>query len=467
MRALLLLLLVLITPCRAQDKFRSDAVKDPKLRAAINRAISRGAAWLKSAQHKKGYWSYSNNNNKKNTVPSHGITALCVYALAASGVRADDPAIERGVRWMLTHGKGFEATAGSATYSTSLLILALARVDATRHAGTIRKLAKRVYEGQGANGAWGYQLRSAKGGGDLSNSQFAIMALWTAATKANAKIPREVWERVRHSLERSQGKRGGWSYGYQTRAATPSMTAAGLFGYVVSVAALNGGVAGLPKARESKRAIRGQDALLTSKLPYPDYYYCYGLERAAAAKGIPAELWYVDGARYLVKKQAGTGAWSPEVRSGRIGRGGPTTYCTPLALLFLTRATSFVITPRKMSGAVTARASAFPQVVTPKNLKRAFEAYLLADAASRKTLAPRFGAAGPAAIGLFVKRLGDPEAAIRVVAHELLRALLDKRLLFDPKGTADERKIMLGAVQVWWEREGGELDWDAGSRKFR
>ena len=40
-------------------------------------------------------------------------------------------------------------------------------------------------------------------------------------------------------------------------------------------------------------------------------------------------------------------------------------------------------------------------------------------------------------------------------------ALLAKPLLFDPKGRADERSIMLGPIRAHWERYGKEYRWDA------
>ena len=154
-------------------------------------------------------------------------------------------------------------------------------------------------------------------------------------------------------------------------------------------------------------ARRGTKALLGPHRPYANYYYCYGLERAAAIMDVPAEQWYVDGARYLVKQQGSNGSWTD-------------VYNTSLALLFLTRATRSILTPRRKRGPITAADSRFPEVVTTRTLKRAFEAYLLAGEARRKAWAPRFGAAGPSAIGLFVERLADPEESVRVVAYGLL-----------------------------------------------
>jgi hypothetical protein len=434
--------MLLAAPLAAQGNSKSDAVKDPKLRQSINRAIARGAANLKRAQRKNGRWRYSGREEAY----SAGMTALCLYALAASSVPRTDPAIERGLKWVLSHGKGYGKGARYATYSASLLTLALARIDAQRHRKTIQRLAARLVDGQGAAGRWSYTLTGA--GGDLSNSQFAIMAIWTAARLANARIPKKTWQRVCRSLESCQAKDGSWAYGYGPARGTPSMTAAGLFGFVAAHASLSD----LATARKQVQAQRGVRALLRTK-PYANFYFCYGLERAAAIMDVPADQWYVAGARQLVERQQKSGSW-----------GNP--YSTSLALLFLTRATRYVITPRRPR-TLTAREVKFPMKVTPENLGRAFEAYLLADERARKTLPRRFAGAGPSAIGLFVERLGDPEQSVRRVAHSLLRLLLSKPLLFDPNAPGHDRRIMLKPIRDWFEREGKNLAWDEQTGRFQ
>jgi hypothetical protein len=439
----LLVVLLLVASVEAQQK--SEAVKDPKLQAAINKAISRGVGYLRKSQRRDGTWAWGGGHK----VYRAGITAICLYAMAASSVPADDPEISRGLSWVKHKATGYRSGSRYATYSASLLTLALARIDPVEHKQAIHRLAARIVAGQGSAGRWSYTLKG--GGGDLSNSQFAIMALWAAGTVGGAKIPRRAWERVRRSLQDCQGKDGSWSYGYQAGTGTPAMTAAGLFGYVAAYAALNGGPGSLPEARKQKQARKGLAALLR-KQPYANYYFCYALERAATIMNAPPDQWYVEGARYLVGKQLKNGSWNDP-------------YNTSLALLFLTRATRFVITPRR--AAVTAREVKFPERVTADNLGRAFEAYLLTDESKRVPLLPKFATAGPPAIGMFIERLADPELAVRVAAYTLLRALLDKPLLFDPKARADERRIMLKPIRAWWEREGGRLKWNADVGRFQ
>ena len=437
-----LILILLAAPLAAQDAKKSDAVKDPKLRQSINRAIARGAANLKKAQRKNGRWRYSGGEEDY----AAGMTALALYALAASRVPPTDPVIERGLKWVASHGKGYNKGARYATYSTSLLTLALARIDAERHRKSIQRLAASLVTGQSAAGRWSYTLAGA--GGDLSNSQFAILAIWTAERLAGARIPKKTWQRVRRSLESCQAKDGSWAYGYGPAGGTPSMTAAGLFGFVAAHASLDD----LAKARKQDQARRGARALLRTK-PYANFYFCYALERAAAIMDLPADRWYVDGARHLVARQNNSGSWG-------------NAYSTSLALLFLTRATRSVITPR-VPRAVTARKVKFPAKVTSENLKRAFEAYLLADEPTRKTLPRKFAGAGPSAIGLFVERLGDPEQSVRRVAYSLLRLLLEKPLLFDPNAPDHDRRIMLKPIREWFEREGRNLVWDERTGRFQ
>jgi len=443
------------------DRKQAEAVDDPVLQRKIQDAIARGVDYLKSTQEKSGAWSYS--SGQANQYPG-GMTALCVYALAASGVKSDDPAIRKAIEWMFSHGREYARGSSHATYSASLLVLALARVDAKQHAEAIRRLAARIAEGQLARGSWNYRLAGSEGG-DLSNAQFAILALWAAQTKAGARIEERVWKRVHRGLTGSQLADGGWSYGFNATHPTPSMTAAGLFGLVVSEAALAGGPAKLADARASDRARRGARKLLAKPLPYEGYYYCYGLERAAAVMDLPPAEWYVDGARNLVGRQRKDGAWSPDIRGGRSRASGPDNYQTALALLFLARATGTMLKPGKPP--VTPGPAQFPETVTAQNLKRAFEAYLLADEDERKAWTPKFGAAGPATVALLVERLGDPQAQVRAAAYDLLRALLEKRLLFDVHAEETDRAIMLGSIEAWFRKNGPALRWDESTGRFR
>lgn len=441
-----LILLLSSAPAWADDVKKSNAVVDPKLRKSIERAIERGAQYLKSTQGPSGSWVWS---GRKMYTP--GVTALALYALAASRVGREEKCMIRGFKWTARHSRSYSPGMRYSTYSASALVLALARSDPERHAARVRGLAAVIANGQTAPGAWSYTL-SRGGGGDNSNSQFAVMALWMAQTHCGYKVPETTWKRVLRLYTQTQSDDGGWGYAAGRGGSSDTMTAAGLFGYLAAGASLKGGPAALPELRKTQAAKEGMRRLQRSRMKN-NFYYLYGLERAATLADAPPKEWYVDNARDLVASQRKSGGW---------GHKDP--YSTSLALLFLSRATRYVVTPRK--AAVTIRAARFPPVVSEKNLKRAFEAYLLATPTRRAQVRARFGGAGVVAIGLFVERLGDPQLEVRVAALELLTALLAHPLLFDPNAPREDRKMMVHAVRVFYEANRTRLAWDPTRSMF-
>jgi len=439
----------------AGDAEEAASVTDPKLRAAINQSIRRGVRYLKKTQRRDGGWVFG-------PVRSHnaGVTAISLYALAASGVSADDDSIKRGLAWVRKHYAEYGADTPYATYSVSLLVLALARIDAEAHKTQIHRLARRIVKGQQSSGVWGYGLGKKLRGSDISNTQFAVMAIWMAEMHAGYPRPARCWKRIFRLFRDGQIDDGGWGYNPGVPRASASMTAAGLFARVVSEAALAKGRESLPNARKTWAARKGLKRLLEFS-QYSNLYFSYGLERAATVMDVDPAKWYVPGARAIVNMQDKQGAW------GALARGAGSAYSTSLALLFLTRATRYVITPRRpRPAATTARAPRFPDPVTDRNLKPAFEAYLLSDVAKRIPLRPLFGTAGGACIEFLIGRLADPDMAVRQTAFELLTVLLYKPLLFDPKARADERKIMLAPIRAHWDANKTRYSWNAETQRF-
>lgn len=393
-----LVLIAMIAPAVAQgvDDRPERRVKDSELQGEINDAITAGVAYLKSVQNEDGSWTYgqASQSPRRQKASSEsgaddytgGLTALALYALAASGVPANDPVIERGVLWTEENQHPFSTEGTVGTYSVSLLILALTRIDANEHRRRIHKLATRLVSGQLPNGTWTYVLgrrtttSKALGGrmrlapqsqGDNSNSQFAVLGLWAAKVLTRFQVPKRTWTRVRDLFERSQREDGRWAYteakaaeGPRARpgltAVRPTMTAAGLVSFVCATASLRGGVKGLAKARDEKVAERGLEAFLGGQgdWSYRDYYLVYTIERVGTMLDVPADDWYEKGATRLLSQQQRSGRWT--ARGGRGGgegrgrraRGGSAhgdeanTYETSLSLLFLSRATVYPITPR-------------------------------------------------------------------------------------------------------------------------
>jgi hypothetical protein len=259
---------------------------------AVERAVDRAAAYLRSTQQADGTWRHS----------EIGATVLCGLALLESGARADDPAVQKAAKAVR------EASVScTKTYSLSLSIMFLDRLGDEADAELIESMAVRLLAGQDPGaGGWSYdcpplsdaevqrlqgalrrraelvarpvpeapkgrptvrdlpkeiqvQLQQAlqqqagagaprMGSGDNSNTQFAVLALWIARRKG---IPVETaLARLDGRFRRWQEPDGGWTYyvnlPYPTagrtledldkagQVSTPTMTCAGLLGLALS-----------------------------------------------------------------------------------------------------------------------------------------------------------------------------------------------------------------------------------------
>ena len=254
-----------------------------------------------------------------------GLRALALYTLLKCGVERDDP---RCLCLLRSFGFGKQQS----TYDAACLLLALVEHDAFGNHDWILELSDQL-KGWQANGAWGYPA-----GRDLSNTQFGALGLW-AASRAGVKVDASVWEDLALAVLEHEGRKGGFSYGYEAPTPTASMTAAGLGTLALCefqltlLGELDDGLAAeLRLSRE-----RGVEWLVRNDLfesnrtsgPWP-FYQLYGIERVGGFAGmeyIGAHNWYEKGSTYLVEAQSGTGAWG-------------STASTCFALLFLGRATS-------------------------------------------------------------------------------------------------------------------------------
>lgn len=379
---LLLLLLLLSTAAVADDDRPERRVADPDLQDSINRAIDQGVVYLKTVQNEDGSWTYDRVGRRmpmpdagRREDGTGGLTALALYALAASGVAKEDEAITKGLAWVKAHPGPFTSQARYGTYSASLLVLALTRIDPRRHKRRIRQLAEVLVASQLESNLWTYRLAEAsryanqrsktgpardrtpggrtRGRGDNSNSQFAVLALWAAEAIAGVEVPDETWKRVLLLYATTQLGDGAWGY-HPPATGTSSgsthgrhtMTAAGLVSYVYAWAALNGGVTALAEARSTSTARSGLRAFVRrSPAPYSNFYLVYSVERVGTVLGRPTRDWYDAGARALTRSQREDGGWPQGGRGA--GQGDRRqVYETSLALLFLSRATAFAITPR-------------------------------------------------------------------------------------------------------------------------
>lgn len=302
-------------------------------------AIDRGVAYLKREQLPRGRWA---------ELPGYdgGVTALCTLALLNSGVPIDDPVVRQAVAYL----RGLDL---DKTYTVALQTMVLCAAEPKKDMLLIRRNVRwleehQIKDGQ-RKGAWSYPGP----GGDNSNSQFAVLALYDAQ-RVGIEVSRETWKMAADYWRNTQNDDGSWGY-VPGDAGTGSMTCAGIGGLAVSSAALESGDAAVENGRVvCCRPHADDDKLdlavewLASRFsvnhnPRPAgggqsclYYYLYGLERAGrltARRFIGEHDWYREGAEFMVHEQDSlshywVGGWYAE-REPRIS--------TAMALLFLSK----------------------------------------------------------------------------------------------------------------------------------
>jgi hypothetical protein len=184
---------------------------------------------------------------------------------------------------------------------------------------------------------------------DNSNTQFAILALWTAQ-RHEVPMKRSMNLIVRRFLT-SQNADGSWNYHYsfggagqhESFSSKGAMTCVGLIGLAVGH--------GLAQPRQDGRPVQdpriinglialtrniGQPVEVRGPLPMENLYFLWSLERVAVLYNLPTigdKDWYRWGAQVLLRNQQQGGSWI-----GGQYHGSSAVLDTCLALLFLKRA---------------------------------------------------------------------------------------------------------------------------------
>ncbi|QDU66913.1 hypothetical protein [Engelhardtia mirabilis] len=312
---------------------------DAELAAAVDQAIRRGVGSLLRGQQLDGSWRYLEDSNRT------GSTALAVYTLIKCGVGRDHPSVVRGIEYVLAHP-------GDNVYVASIQIMALALFDPVGNLGRIDELAEYLVETEVRG--WAYPV-TPSAEVDLSNTQYALLALRTAAD-LGVEIPSKVWKNAAKATlkhrERSKGSDPATGFGYRVgHDPTGAMTAAGIT--ILAIAAEQVG----KNTEEWERAVeegvlwlarefsvtRNPKPARAPGAAYDDQdrwwgYYLYGLERVAGLlhlDHIGPHDWYAQGARMLLDHQNEYGVWTPRA----YGDDGQEVSDSCFALLFLSRAT--------------------------------------------------------------------------------------------------------------------------------
>ena len=281
---------------------------EPLDAAAVLGAIERGVAYLKREQDRNGRWDALNGYEG-------GVTSLCTLALMSAGLDATDPTVKRA----LDNLQGMNL---NKTYSVALQTMALAAADPNQYRLKISENVKWLEQKQIKNGnrkgSWSYP----GAGGDPSNAQFAVLALYEAQ-RVGVRVNPETWKLASIYWRDIQNGDGSWSY--PGNAASGSMTCAGLGALLVTTKAIGeadarveGGKVRCCVEQEPDENIEKGLAWLGRNFSVRrnpmagggdgnwHYYYLYGLERVgrlSAKRLIGEHDWYREGTEYLVKSQ--------------------------------------------------------------------------------------------------------------------------------------------------------------------
>lgn len=317
------------------------------------------------------------------------LVALAMYkGDEAAGV--EHPRIKRGIELAVEIASRFRAGqynwVHDSMYSVPVAGMLLTSIDPVLYAEDIRAIRDNLIASQRPHGGFGYMqegMYKQRGQGDISQTQYVTLCLWTFA-QAGFEIPEDSLVKCLNFLETAQQPTGAWAYQYPPAGtddsnATNSRTAAGLSAYLIASDTLglfknkvqsNPDEEGLVpsvfrrvdlstkrKAASARVDITKVDSTIQKCMnwiqanPYRragyHYYYVYSQERYESflelSRGTKSKSppWYNTGVEDLFKLQNADGSWG--TKSGDVdGELGPDT-CTSFAILFLIRSTQRAI----------------------------------------------------------------------------------------------------------------------------
>lgn len=281
--------------------------KDP-LALRVDAATWNGIQFLLKRQHPDGTWM-----NWLETHMFAGTASLCGYALYKAGVPREHAALQTTLAWLETHPAEY-------TYDAALRILWYLSLDPERYRAQIEQAAEVLifmpeqyftYVYAGGQGP----------GGDLSNHQFAVVALH-ALDEHGFELDPKLWRRLAERIVGSQKPDGSWGY-HPQQESTPTMSLAGLAVAAACRNALARGGAPKRDVEVMQRAVErgiaycGENFLLDQPrdrgpLDRWFWYACYGMERVAAIADVTSfgrHDWYAEVADQLCSEQGGDGGW--------------------------------------------------------------------------------------------------------------------------------------------------------------
>ena len=323
-----------------------------------------------------------------NKPTDEGETLLAGYCAFKVTADPQDPLVKAGVEAALKLAKTISYPSfqpeEKVIYVISVAGMLLPSVDVDAYGGPTKQIRDYLLRVQKQNGGFGYPSAQYARSGDISQTQYAMLALWTMS-QLGIDVPNESVVGTIKFLLAAQETLGGWPYqfiggGVIPPSANPtsnSLTAAGL-----SALLIGGDMLGLFRSKQqdnqeeegiiplafrrvlsdSQRpkvnidrslidtSIKRSEAWFATN-PYTrdsnfHYYYVYSRERYESfleitkGKQSKSPEWYNDGVRALMQSQGPNGSW---------GAGAEvSTFLTPnvstsFAILFLIRSTQKAI----------------------------------------------------------------------------------------------------------------------------
>lgn len=329
---LVLLILAVVRPVTAE-------ITDEQARKSIAHALK----YLEPKQSVTGGWA--------ETWPgaTPGVTALVTLAMLNAGVEVKSQTIQKALAYLRAQNNP-ENTYGT-SLQTMVFCIAEPNRDRPQISRNVQWLEKLQIKNGHRTGAWGYSERN--NGGDNSNTQFAVLALYDAE-RIGIKVSPQTWKLALDYWLKVQNRDGSWSY-TEADHGTGSMTCAGLSSVIICSGRVNSGDAQVVGDKieccgnqtDNDAVERGLQWLgknfsvrqnpSTSGVGRGNWlYYLYGLERVGRMSGrrfIGEHDWFREGADLLVSLQDDlNGQWQGD----GIGESNPIVG-TSLALLFMSK----------------------------------------------------------------------------------------------------------------------------------
>ena len=308
---------------------------------------------------------------------------LVAYALLKAGVPLTQPLVAEGIEIANSRGKAAKYSGYDHIYLAGVDSMLLADSDADKHFAALQAIANYVQSVQRADGSWS---DSAQSPGDISMSQYGVLALWSAQ-RANCNVSAQALDNAASFFLRGRNGDGGWGYRPGTKEgpgrgdSTHNMTLAGAGSVAVARTLLHGPKHKPKEAKEKKvkfgvleKVVSDAEKNSNKGSAFPQYsprnaignldgavdrglgwnqarftpvsraehkiYFYYALERAAALADL-TDGWFTTYGDGLLKLQGADGSFTTH--------SGPNVG-TSFAILYFMRSTQQIINKQYSGG---------------------------------------------------------------------------------------------------------------------